>query len=47
MMLGIVSHCDPTVVLYPQFVCVRGDVVEEYWAITPRHDYSMQVTGPG
>jgi D-serine deaminase-like pyridoxal phosphate-dependent protein len=37
----IVSHCDPTVVLYPQFVCVRGDVVEEYWAITPRHDYSM------
>jgi D-serine deaminase-like pyridoxal phosphate-dependent protein len=43
----IVSHCDPTVVLYPQFVCVRGDAVEEYWAITPRHDYSMQVTGPG
>ena len=34
----IVSHCDPTVVLYPQFVCVRGDAVEEYWAITPRHD---------
>jgi D-serine deaminase-like pyridoxal phosphate-dependent protein len=34
----IVSHCDPTVVLYPQFVCVRGDAVVEYWAITPRHD---------
>ena len=43
----IVSHCDPTVVLYPQFVCVRGDVVVEYWAITPRHDYSTQVSGPG
>jgi D-serine deaminase-like pyridoxal phosphate-dependent protein len=36
----IVSHCDPTVVLYPQFVCVRGDTVQEYWTIVPRHDYS-------
>jgi D-serine deaminase-like pyridoxal phosphate-dependent protein len=32
----IVSHCDPTVVLYPQFVCVRGDTVEAYWPIAPR-----------
>jgi D-serine deaminase-like pyridoxal phosphate-dependent protein len=43
----IVSHCDPTVVLYPQFVCVRGGAVEEYWAIAPRHDYSAQVPRPG
>ena len=33
----VVSHCDPTVVLYPQFVCVRGERVEECWPITPRH----------
>lgn len=32
----VVSHCDPTVVLYPQFVCVRGERVEECWAIAPR-----------
>jgi D-serine deaminase-like pyridoxal phosphate-dependent protein len=32
----VVSHCDPTVVLYPRFVCVRGDKVEEYWPIAPR-----------
>jgi D-serine deaminase-like pyridoxal phosphate-dependent protein len=32
----VVSHCDPTVVLYPQYVCVRGDVVEAYWPIEPR-----------
>jgi len=32
----VVSHCDPTVVLYPRFVCVRGEEVEGYWPITPR-----------
>ena len=32
----IVSHCDPTVVLYPYFVCVRDGWVEDYWPITPR-----------
>jgi D-serine deaminase-like pyridoxal phosphate-dependent protein len=32
----IVPHCDPTVVLYPQFVCVRGDRIEGYWPIAPR-----------
>jgi D-serine deaminase-like pyridoxal phosphate-dependent protein len=32
----VVSHCDPTVVLYPRFVCVRGDDVEGYWPIVPR-----------
>jgi D-serine deaminase-like pyridoxal phosphate-dependent protein len=32
----IVSHCDPTVVLYPQYVCVRGDRVEGYWPIASR-----------
>jgi D-serine deaminase-like pyridoxal phosphate-dependent protein len=32
----VVSHCDPTVVLYPQYVCVRGEVVEAYWPIEAR-----------
>ena len=32
----VVSHCDPTVALYPQYVCVRGDTVEEYWPIEAR-----------
>jgi len=32
----VVSHCDPTVVLYPRFVCVRGERVEECWEIAPR-----------
>ncbi len=32
----IVSHCDPTVVLYPQYVCVRADRVEGCWPIAPR-----------
>jgi D-serine deaminase-like pyridoxal phosphate-dependent protein len=32
----IVSHCDPTVVLYPQYVCIRGGQVEDCWPITPR-----------
>jgi D-serine deaminase-like pyridoxal phosphate-dependent protein len=32
----IVSHCDPTVVLYPQYVCVRGDRVEGCWPIEAR-----------
>ena len=32
----VVSHCDPTVVLYPHYVCVRGEVVEAYWPIESR-----------
>lgn len=32
----VVSHCDPTVVLYPGYVCVRRDMVEDYWPIVPR-----------
>jgi len=32
----VVSHCDPTVVLYQRYVCVRGDRVEGYWTIVPR-----------
>jgi D-serine deaminase-like pyridoxal phosphate-dependent protein len=32
----VVSHCDPTAVLYPRFVCVRGEEVEGYWDIVPR-----------
>jgi D-serine deaminase-like pyridoxal phosphate-dependent protein len=36
----IVSHCDPTVVLYPSFVCVRDGWVEDYWPITPRQSRS-------
>ena len=32
----VVSHCDPTVVLYPHYVCVRGEAVEGYWPIETR-----------
>ena len=32
----VVSHCDPTVVLYPHYVCVRGESVEAYWPIESR-----------
>ena len=32
----VVSHCDPTVVLYPHYVCVRGQRVEAYWPIEAR-----------
>lgn len=32
----IVPHCDPTVVLYSRYVCVRGSQVEDCWPITPR-----------
>jgi D-serine deaminase-like pyridoxal phosphate-dependent protein len=32
----IVPHCDPTVVLYSRYVCVRGDRVEDCWSIIPR-----------
>ena len=32
----VVSHCDPTVALYPQYVCVRGETVEGYWPIEAR-----------
>lgn len=35
----IVSHCDPTVVLYPHYVCVRGERVEGYWSIAPRQTH--------
>ena len=30
------GHCDPTVNLYDQFVCVRGGKVEALWPITAR-----------
>ena len=32
----IPGHCDPTVNLYDQYVCVRGGRVEALWAITAR-----------
>ena len=32
----VVSHCDPTVVLYRQYICVRGDRVEGHWTLFPR-----------
>jgi D-serine deaminase-like pyridoxal phosphate-dependent protein len=32
----IPGHCDPTVNLYDQYVCVRGDRVEAIWPITAR-----------
>jgi len=32
----IPGHCDPTVNLYDNFVCVRGGKVEALWPITAR-----------
>jgi len=32
----IIPHCDPTVNLYDRFFCVRGEVVEDEWAIMER-----------
>jgi D-serine deaminase-like pyridoxal phosphate-dependent protein len=32
----IPGHCDPTVNLYDNFVCVRGGKVEAIWPITAR-----------
>jgi 3-hydroxy-D-aspartate aldolase len=32
----ITPHCDPTVNLYDRIFCVRGDVVEDEWAIMER-----------
>jgi D-serine deaminase-like pyridoxal phosphate-dependent protein len=32
----IPGHCDPTVNLYDQYVCVRGGRVEAIWPITAR-----------
>lgn len=37
----VVSHCDPTVVLYPYFVCIRDGWVKDYWPITPRQQPSQ------
>lgn len=32
----MVSHCDPTVVLYDAFHCVRGDVLVDIWPVDAR-----------
>lgn len=32
----MVSHCDPTVVLYDRYHCARGDVLVEVWPIDAR-----------
>jgi len=32
----IPGHCDPTVNLYDNFICVRGGKVEAIWPITAR-----------
>jgi D-serine deaminase-like pyridoxal phosphate-dependent protein len=32
----IPGHCDPTVNLYDNYVCVRGGKVEAIWPITAR-----------
>ena len=32
----IPGHCDPTVNLYDEFVCIRGGRVEALWPITAR-----------
>lgn len=42
----IVSHCDPTVVLYPEYVCVRGDRVEGHWPIASRQWPVGDMKGP-
>jgi D-serine deaminase-like pyridoxal phosphate-dependent protein len=35
-LLLVPGHCDPTVNLYEQFVCMRGGCVEDIWNITAR-----------
>jgi D-serine deaminase-like pyridoxal phosphate-dependent protein len=35
----IVSHCDPTVNLYDRIYAVRGDRVEEVWAVVARREF--------
>ena len=30
------GHCDPTVNLYDELVCIRGDRVEAVWSIAAR-----------
>ncbi|GGI18453.1 DSD1 family PLP-dependent enzyme [Oxalicibacterium faecigallinarum] len=35
-LLLIPGHCDPTCNLYDQFVCFRGGIVEDIWAIDAR-----------
>jgi D-serine deaminase-like pyridoxal phosphate-dependent protein len=32
----IVPHCDPTVILHSQYICVRGGRIEDCWPIIPR-----------
>jgi len=32
----IPGHCDPTVNLYDNYICVRGGKVEAIWPITAR-----------
>ncbi len=34
--LLIPGHCDPTVNLYNQYVCIRNDLVEDIWDIDAR-----------
>jgi len=34
----VVSHCDPTVVLYRHYVCVRDDRIAHAWKIVPPSD---------
>jgi 3-hydroxy-D-aspartate aldolase len=35
-LLLVPGHCDPTINLYDWYVCVRGGIVEDLWAITAR-----------
>jgi D-serine deaminase-like pyridoxal phosphate-dependent protein len=35
-LLLVPGHCDPTVNLYDELVCIRGDVVEAVWPIAAR-----------
>jgi D-serine deaminase-like pyridoxal phosphate-dependent protein len=35
-LLLVPGHCDPTINLYDWYVCIRGGIVEDMWAITAR-----------
>jgi D-serine deaminase-like pyridoxal phosphate-dependent protein len=35
-LLLVPGHCDPTVNLYDELVCIRGDLVEAVWPIAAR-----------
>ena len=36
VLMLVPGHCDPTVNLYDELVCIRGDCVEAVWSIAAR-----------